>query len=285
MEQVTRTPVFASLLDAMARGAAYKWLEYTTLNEKFNVLPKDYPGQDVYPRLCAIGLGWGAMAMNMGADNEPYPVIQQHLSTDAALFKHMPIVLRLVDDDLTPTQRARYCMRTLVTFHGKNYYAYYLKWVNFAQADNNLFLKIKREDGTVEVQPYVYSEANLNPTPVDLQSPGVNLLKGQSVISSTIITLPLDDFDINEIRKAALIIKQATGRAIVSEVCLVTGARKPIDVPVAGGGIVRMEECQGAQIAAFVGANYAFDFLNRSLTEQLELGISEPLFNIEGVNA
>lgn len=284
MDNITRTPYFASLLDAMARGGIYKWLEYTTLNEKFNVLPKQYPATNIYPRLRAIGLGWGGMGMTMGADNEAYPIIGQHLSTDAALFKHVPIVLRLPEDDLSIAQRARYFLRAPYQLDGKTYWAYYLKKADFSQEENNMYIKRKLADGTIVIDNFVPSEANLNPTRIDLQDPGVNLLKGQSVVSSTIINLPLDDFDINEIRKAALLIKKASGRAIVSEICLVTGHTAQVDVPVAGGGTVRMEEIIGAQIAAFIGANYAFDYLNQSLIEQLELGIAEPLFNIEGQN-
>lgn len=284
MDNITRTPLLGSLLSAMLRGANYDWLEFTTLNEKFNVLPKQYPPAGTYPKLCAIAIGWGAMDMEIGADGEKTPFIRQHAATDFACFRHLPYVLRRQNEDLTAAQRERYFMRVAVNYHGEDYWAYYLKRQDFTQDPVKLYIK-KTVDGQVIVEEYIPSNANLNPVPVDLTEAGANLLRGQSVLSSTIVELPFDDFDINEIVKAAKIIKQATGKAIISEIGLVTGGMQNIDIPVAGGGTVRFTEIIGAQLATHISTNYGLDFINRSLREQIELGISEPLFKFEGDNS
>lgn len=283
MEHVTRTLWFSDLQSAMVRGAAYKWLKYTTLNEKFNVLPLQYPGAQAYTKLGYIALGRGGLGMETGADGQNYPKILQHKSTDAALFNHMPFSLRLLDNDLPAQYRARYALRQQVEYNGTAYWAYWLKRVDFSQADTDLFLKQTLADGTVTTTDVVPDESNLNPTPTDLTESGTNLLSGYSVIASTIISLPLDDFDIAEIRAASQIITQAADRAIVSELALCTGADQVINAS-SGTGTFPFTEAMGVQIATFVQALYPLDYINESLTDNLELGISEPLFQLEGVN-
>jgi hypothetical protein len=283
MEHVTRTAYFSALQSAMVRGGAYQWLQYTTLNEKFGVMPGEYPPAGVYPTLGYIAIGRGGLDMNTGADGQVYPDVLQHKSTDAALFNHMPFSLRLPDDDLPADRRNRYAMRVQKTFNGLTYWAYYLKRVDFTQAATDLFIKQVLDSGDTTVTDFVPDESNLNPTPVDMSDAGTNLLAGYSVIASTIITLPLDDFDIAEIRAASQIITQATGRAIVSELALCTGASKQINAPTQTGTFPFLEAV-GVQVATFVQSLYPLDYINTSLNDQLELGISEPLFRLEGQN-
>jgi hypothetical protein len=284
MEHVTRTLWFSDLQSAMVRGAAYKWLKYTTLNEKFNVLPLQYPGGTSYTKLGYIALGRGGLGMATGADGSQYPKLFQHQSTDSACFNHMPFSLRLLNNDLPAEYRARYALRQQVEYNGNAYWAYWLKRVDFTQADTNLFLKQVLADGTVTTTNVVPDQSNLNPTPVDLTESGANLLAGYSVVASTIISLPLDDFDISEIRAASQIITQASGRAFVSELALCTGADQVIQAQ-SQTGTFPFTEAVGVQVATFVQAMYPLDYINESLTDNLELGISEPLFQLEGVNA
>lgn len=283
MEHVTRAACFSKLQSAMVRGAAYTWLPYTTLNEKFNVLSGQYPPAGTYPVLSYIALGRGGLGMSIGADNKPYPEIFQHKSTDTALFEHMPFVLRLPENDLPAERRARYAMRAPLAIGGVTYWAYWLKRVDFSQAETDMFIKHVLPDGSVDTQNWVPDNSNLNPTPVDLSDSGTNLLAGYSVVASTIIALQLDAFDINEIRNASQIIKGSGGKAIASEVALCTGAARQINAP-SQTGTFPFLEAVGVQVASFLQALYALDFLNTGLTDQLELGISEPLFKLEGVN-
>lgn len=284
MEHVTRTAYFSQLQSAMVRGGAYKWLEHSTLNEKFQVLPKEYTPGGVYPILSYLAIGRGALGMFAGADGQPDMMIHQHKSTDAALFEHMPFVLRTLDNDLPAERRNRYALRQQVEFFGILYWAYWLRRVDFSQADTDLFLKRVLPDGSTQVDDFVPDESNLNPTPVDLSDSGTNLLAGYSVIASTIIDIPLDDFDINEIRNASQIIKRATGKANITEIALCTGGVKQIQAQ-SPTGTFPFNEAIGVQVASHVQALYALDYINEALTDKLELGISEPLFRLEGVNA
>lgn len=281
MEHVTRSAYFSALQSCMVRGGVYKWLPYTTLNEKFNVLPGEYPPAAVYPTLGFIAIGRGGLKMGVDADGEPFPDIGQHRSDDAALFNAMPIVLRLIDDDLPIGRRGNYAMRQRLNIKGSDYWAYWLKRHDFSQADSDLFLKTVLENGEVRVDPFVPSQENLNPVRVDLSESGSNILKGQSIISSTLITIPLDAFDINEIRNASKIIKGTDGKANVSEIAICTGALKQILAPGQSGTFPFMEGI-GVQIASTIKALYPLDYINQALTDQLELGISEPLFKFEG---
>jgi hypothetical protein len=284
MEHVTRTLWFSDLQSAMVRGAAYKWLKYTTLNEKFNVLPLQYPGAGAYTKLGYIALGRGGLGMETGDDGQQYPKILQHKSTDGACFNHMPFSLRTLDNDLPAERRSRYALRQQVEYNGTAYWAYWLKRVDFSQANTDLFLKQTLADGSSTVTAVVPDQSTLNPTPTDLTESGTNLLAGYSVLASTIISLPLDDFDIAEIRAASQIITQRADRAIVSELALCTGADQVINAP-SQQGTFPFTEAVGVQVATYVQALYPLDYINQSLTDNLELGISEPLFQLEGVNA
>lgn len=284
MEHVTRSAYFSKLQSAMVRGGDYNWLEYSTLNEKFQVLPKVYPTAKAYPTLQYLAIGGGGMKTGLGADGDTEIIISQHKTTDAALFKHMPFSLRLTTDDLPVERRNRYAMRVPVQIRGISYWAYYLKRVDFSQADTDLFIKRVLPDGSTETDEFVPDESNLSPVPVDLSDSGTNLLAGYSVLASTIIELPLDAFDIAEIRNASLIINQKSGKATVTEIAICTGSSQQISAVGQGGNFPFMEAI-GVQIASFVQALYALDYINQNLTDQLELGISEPLFKLEGVNA
>lgn len=284
MEHVTRTLVFSALQSAMVRGAAYKWTQYTTLNEKFNVLPREYPAAAVSTPLSYLAIGRGGLDMEVGADGNKYPAILQHKSTDCALFNHMPFALRLPEDDLEPEYRNRYAMRVQVTINGVIYWAYYLKRVDFSQADTDLLIKrVLPDNGGTQVTDWVPDESNLNPVPEDLSESGANLLAGYSAIASTIVTLPLDTYDINQIRNASKIITGETGRAIISEAAICTGTTKLIQAPSQLGSFP-FNEALGVMCAAYMQTLYPLDQINESLTDQLELGISEPLFRVEGVN-
>lgn len=284
MEQVTRTAYFSQLQSCMVRGAPYKWLKYTTLNEKFNVLSGVYPPAGTYPVLSYVALGRGALKMNTGADGEADPNILQHQSTDGGLFNYMPFSMRTLDNDLPTERRSRYAMRVQVPLNGVTYWAYYLKRVDFSQADSDLFIKHVLASGEVQVTEFIPDNTTLNPTPVDLSSSGTNLLAGYSVIASTIVPIPLDDFDIAEIRAASQIIKQATGKATISEIALCTGSTQQIAAPGQNGSTFPFVEAIGVQVASYLKALYALDYINTALTDELELGISEPLFQLEGIN-
>lgn len=284
MEHVTRTAYLSQLQSAMIRGGIYKWLPHSTLNEKFNVIPGEYPPAGVNPIMSYLTIGRGALGMFAGADGKPDVRIMQHKSTDAALFEHMPFVLRTLDNDLPPERRGRYALRQRVEFFGIQYWAYWARRVDFSLADTDLFLKQVLADGSVRLDDFVPDESNLSPVPQDMSDTGTNLLAGWSVVASTIIALQLDVFDISEIRNASTIMKRATGKSTITELGLCTGAVKQIQAPGANGTFA-FNEAIGVQIAAHVQALYALDFLNQSLDDQLELGISEPLFQLEGVNA
>lgn len=283
MEHVTRSAYFSTLQSCMVRGGAYKWLPFTTLNEKHNILPGEYPPAAVYPTMGFIALGRGGLKLSIDADGETSPVIKQHKSTDSALFNQMPIVLRLLDDDLPIERRGNYALRQKVNIKGNDYWAYWLKRHDFSTADSDMFLKKALGNGEYDVKPFVPDQSNLNPVAEDLSEAGSNLLAGISVVSSTMITIPLDQFDINEIRNASKIIKGIDGKATVSEIAICTGTLKQV-IAQGQGGTFQFMEAIGVQIASFIQALYPLDFINQNLTDQLELGISEPLFKVEGQN-
>lgn len=284
MENITRTAYFSNLQSAMVRGGKHKWLPYTTLNQHFGVLNGTYPPDYNYPKLNFMAIGRGGLRMGMGADNEADAIVLQHQSTDSGLFTYMPFVLRRTDDDLPPERRARYAMRTLLPIKGIQYWAYWLKVVDFASPESDLFIKRVLPNGDIKVDAFVPDQSNLTPTPVDLSDSGANLLAGYSALSSTTITLPLDMFDIAEIRNASKIMKGVGGKTNISEVAICTGSLQQIQAQGPNGTFPFMEAI-GVQIASFIQALYPLDYINVALNDQLEIGISEPLFKLEGVNA
>jgi len=156
-----RTMYGINLQMDMLLGKPHKSLVNTTLNEKFQILPlKDIP-EGTYPKLNYIVVGIGG---NDIIDDSAYK-FSKHRSIDAALFKHVPFVIRTLDNDLLPEDRIKYRLRRLEIINGIEYVVYYAKAFTGYTCRDGLFEISSRSDvHTLEFLNTNSSEF-LNPIP------------------------------------------------------------------------------------------------------------------------
>lgn len=282
MESIVRTVYSGFLQSCQLWGVPFKMIENTTLNEKFEILAGTAPTSQEMPRMIYLALGRGGHGFSVDGDGSPIPVPKQHKATDAAAFKHIPFVLREVNNDLTITQRTRYGLRREETHNGIRYYAYYLRRLSLDGVSPSMLYKHVAEDGTVSTRPFVPDSTNLNPTPPDLTPEGVNVLSGDYVTSSMLVNLTFTAADVKELLDASNIIYGARNKGVVSEVLLVSGVDKNIQVT-SGTAQINFNEVICAQVCSFISSFYQLIYHTKGFEIVLDGGSTEPLFKIDPI--
>lgn len=289
MKLITRTAYGGFLQTTQLTGRPFALVPNTTLNEKFGVLAGQIPAAGTIPFLdyFVIGNGghkWSSTTTSTGQQiGKPEPV--QHKATDAALYNQIPFVLREPANDLTQAQMLAYRLRVPLVVNGVNYIAYYAKAFDYTGVAAQMQLTTVNPDGSTTVTPFVPDSSNLNPTPPDLSSTGVNVVTGQYVTSSAKLPLNLTANDQQELLNVANILYQDPELAIISEIGLCSG----VDKQVAGGGsgqpTFNYTEALVCQIVSFFNSFYAMEYADDGIQVLLDVGATEPLLKIAGVNA
>jgi hypothetical protein len=274
-ENITRTVYGAVVQTTLFLDQLFDLVQNTTLNEKFGV--QQGVSSSVTPTLNYYGIGIGGHTMTAGTDGIYLPTPLEHEPTDAALFKHLPFVLRLPTNDLSQAEQAAYAMRTTLTVGGVNYIAYYLKRLDYSTTQVQMQLKSVASDGTVSTTTFTPTTSNLNPVANPLATSGVNLTTGDYVTSTAKVTIAFTVNDITELLNAANIIYGDPSYALISELCLVSGVDKPITVTTTTGASYTFLEAIMAQVASFVNTLIPVRFLNSEVDIVLDLGATEAL--------
>ena len=156
-----RTMYAIDLQMNMILGRPHKSLINTTLNEKFNILPLEDVPENAYPKLDYLVIGIGGTEM---VDGTPY-MFSKHQAIDAALFQHVPYIMRTIDDDLLPEERNNYRLRTLETINGIEYIVYYMKKITNYVCRDNLFEVTSKNDIHILTPMNTNTYELLNPVP------------------------------------------------------------------------------------------------------------------------
>ena len=121
---------------SMLLGRDYMTKPNTTLNEKFDVLADVNVPEGMYPKLQYYCIGIGGDQLSESVSGFP---VSEHSPMDAALFEQIPFVIRPIQQDLTPTERANYRFRVIETIKNETYVCYYLKVIpKIAKLEFNL---------------------------------------------------------------------------------------------------------------------------------------------------
>lgn len=261
-------------------GLPYTIKNNSTLNERFGIQTGILPDADVIPtmRYFCIGNGGHKMSIGAGGISKTEPV--QHRGTDAACFSPIPFVLREPNDDLSVSQRAQYALRRQETHQGTTYYAYYLKRLDFTSVASGMKL-ININEGVETVAPFVPDSSNLNPTPPDLSSSGVNLVSGDYVSASANLSIVLNEFDVEELKNVANVIYEDEAYAIISEIGLCSGVDKTVTAPASGGTTINFNEAIVVQIVSHINTFQPMVYSNNGSEILLDCGATEPLFVLE----
>lgn len=270
MENIVRTVYGAVVQTSLLTGTPIDYAAFTTLNEKFGIQATTLPTQLQRPVLGYLVVGNGGHLIKTGADSTMVPVIVQHKTTDSALFRHMPLVLRETNDDLTAPQQQNYALRKLENHDGIDYYAYYAKRLTLSNTVVQMELKTV-SGGITTTVPFVPNSSNMNPIPVVVPPGGANSTSGSYVTATDKINIEFTDWEIAEYLNVAKVIYGDDDFAIISEIGLCTGVDKPAGT---------FNEVIGCQIATHLGCYYAMKQLQNGLDILVDVGVTEPLYNI-----
>lgn len=126
----------------------------TTLNYKYNVAPTIKPVGP--PKIRYFGIGIGGRYI---ADDAALTAVFKSKLTDMDLYRPIPFRLVPIDEDISAAERAQYRMRVRMTVRDVEYYAYYLKMIEFI---NDISL-VRVNPATFAEEPYEIDPVNLNP--------------------------------------------------------------------------------------------------------------------------
>lgn len=279
MRIITRTVWGASLQTSLLLGLPYNPQEKSTLNEKFDIEPNsDLRG--TIPHVKYFSIGNGGHRVIQGADGIPYTSPINHRASDAALFNHLPFVLREPSDDLTIDQREHYALRRRETINGKPYIAYYLKRMNLSTVEMML-QHTNVVEGNATTTPFEPSNGNLNPEHPELPNEGVITTDGNYLTSSAIVPVLFDANDVEELVNVSRVLYDNEERAAISEIGLCSGVDRVVTTEGVGGQF-NYRESIGVQVATHITGYYPVGYTNRGFDLQIEAGATEPMLG-EGV--
>lgn len=278
MQIVTRSLWGAELQASLALDLPYTLRENTTLNQKFGVeANQGLEPNGKKPSIKYLAIGKGGHKNSIGADGTPFTSPLQHDPSDAALFDHIPFVLREVDNDLSVAERTGYALRVPTTINGKNYFAYYLKRLDLSTVNTKLY-KTTVIDGVSTTVNYTPTSDNLNPEKPEMPNTGVITTSGDSLSVSALVELLFTEQDAANLVEVADIMFGNPMLAVISEMALCSGIDKVVTGPGPGNTQINYNEVIGAQIATFISTYYSIAFSNKGFDLILELGATEPLF-------
>lgn len=280
ISKITRTVYGARIQNMQYSGLPYSHVPNTTLNEKFNIHPGVVPDNNAIPHTRYFAIGNRGHENRTGADGQPYTVPRKHDPQDAALYGHLPFVLRRPSEDLLPNERMNYAMRRFETIEGQTYVAYYLKRLDLGSVSPNMLINTT-VDGVTTSLPFVPTGANLNPVPGPIPPEGVVSTDGVTISSSSILELGFTERDVSEFMDAINILYENPYYGVISEIALVAGADKvvPLLNP-DGSSSGQFNEVVAATVMTHVCDYYPVAFANRGFDFNLNVGAAEPLFSV-----
>lgn len=279
MKLVTSHIMGIRLQDLNLLGLQYSNVPNTTLNELFGVQAGVAVDPGKYPDMAYLAIGNGGHTVATTADGLAYPQLKNHDPQDCALISHLPFVLCLPNEDLSPAVQSNYGMRTPVTINGINYIAYYLRKLDLTNTQVQMLLNTVNNGVTSSV-PWVPNSGNLHPTGAIPPSTGVVVTSGQYVSVQAVVQVALADADIQNLMNVAQILYGNTGLAIISEMALVAAQPKLITAQQQGSGTLTYTEAVGAIICSSMSAFYHLPSLNDSLTLAFDVGGAESLYGV-----
>lgn len=275
MESITRTVYAASIQTNLFLKTAQAYPDNTTLNEKFGINARILPATTDTPSLNCYVIGNRGHQTVVGAEGIAKTEPVQHRATDAALYGHIPFVLRPMNNDLSQTDRAKYALRTEEVHDSIRYAAYYARRLDKTNMVTQMLVKTVT-NGVETTTPFVPNSSNLNPVPPVVSSTGVNTTDGSYVSAVATLTIAISEAEAAELLNVAKVLYKDEGYAIISEIGLVTSVDKVVNITSTAGNF-SMNEIIVAQIAAFSPAMIPVNFNPSGADVVLNVGSTEPL--------
>lgn len=272
MKTMTRTVYGSALQAAKYLGIPHVIVPKTTLNEKFNIQQTMMPNPGETPANNLYVIGNGGHRVIIGAGEIPYTDPIDHDASHAALYKHLPFVVRFAENDLTLEQRKMYGLREEMVLESRKCFVYWAKWLNVK--DTKVAME-KTVDGVTV--PFIPNTDNLNPTPPSIPNTGTTQTTNAYLAVSAPVTIEFTAFDVAELQNACKIMFGNEQLAIVSELGIVSSIPRPVTIKTTGGASVQFTEAVCAQVGAIISAYHNTSENSEGFIKELELGEAEPL--------
>lgn len=260
----------------------FRVIAHTTLNEKFGVQNGIVPSATEIPnvRYMVIGnMGHYTVKADDGSDETENRI---HRSNHAALYNHIPFVLREVNDDIPAGQRDLYCLRTAESHNGKNYIAYYGRRIDVAGVQPSL-LEIEIINGIPTTKPYTPTVDDLNPVPPEISNNGTVIGSNRNISASAIVRVSLTADEIIEITNAHRIRTNSQRSPVISEIGLCSGVDRRVDASGSGGAFQYLEVI-ACQVNVFIATNHPIGYNSNGLNLTFDIGGVEPTLGDKAVN-
>ena len=277
MNNIVRSVYGSYLQTCLLMNLPFAVKANSTLNEKFGIQNGVMPDIGTLPSMRYFAIGNGGHKMSIGAGGIAKPEVVQHKGSDAALYNHLPFILREPTNDISAVDRANYALRRMETHNGTTYVAYYLKRINFDNVVAGMEYTAVNA-GVSNTTAFTPDSSNLNPTPPDLSNTGVNVVSGDYVSATAKLMIALSDSDVAELLNVSQVIYQDDGYAIISEVALCSGIDKVVTSPGSGNSTINFNEAIAVQVVSFINTFYPLKFAAQGIDLALDMGATEPLY-------
>ncbi len=247
----------------------------STLNQKFDLFPNEIFNSGETPTVKYLTIGNGGHTASMGVDGLPLINPVPHSPRHAALYNHLPFIIREVTEDLTPGERLLYRLRVPRTIDGVNYMCYYAKVLDLSMVEPKIELR-NNTDGIITATDFTPSLADLNPVKPVIPVNGNITSTGNYLASTAKIEFVMNEAEITELLNACNIIYGSDNYAFISEIGLCSGVDRSLmgnfgDPPSA------YTEAVGVQIMNFISTAIPAYALSTSITQTIDVGSTSPL--------
>lgn len=276
METTVKT-IYANYLQlCKMRNAAFTVIDFSTLNNKFDVNASVTIPNDTYPVLEYITMGNGGTQMFSNTSiQEPI-----HSPKYASLYNHVPFIMRPVDNDLTPAEISNYRLRVTNIHNGIEYASYYAKKISAFTSPLIYNLNITKDEITATT--YIPDQLNLFPEPI-LNAP--NMLEDHTnyIAITDSIGFSLTTEEIQEMVNAHEILNGPGSELLITEIGLCSALEASF-IRSTGNPVVDSSytDIYATQINYFIAVHYLLNDIASSsgdINKRLQIGISEPILD------
>ena len=247
----------------------------STLNQKFDLFPNEIFNSGETPTVKYLTIGNGGHTASMGVDGLPLINPVPHSPRHAALYNHLPFIIREVSEDLTPGERLMYRLRVPRTIDGVNYMCYYAKVLDLSMVEPKIELR-NNTNGIITATDFSPSLADLNPVKPVIPVNGNITSTGNYLASTAKIEFVMNEAEITELLNACNIIYGSDNYAFISEIGLCSGVDRNL-MGNFGGPPSAYTEAVGVQIMNFISTAIPAYALSTSITQTIDVGSTSPL--------
>ena len=247
----------------------------SSLNQKFDLFPNEIFNSGEIPTVKYLTIGNGGHTTSMGVDGLPLINPVSHSPRHAALYNHLPFIIREVTEDLTPAERLMYRLRVPRTIDGVNYMCYYAKVLDLSMVEPKIELR-NNTNGIITATNFTPSLADLNPVKPVIPVNGNITSTGNYLASTAKIEFVMNETEITELLNACNVIYGSDNYAFISEIGLCSGVDRSL-MGNFGGPPSAYTEAVGVQIMNFISTAIPAYALSTSITQTIDVGSTSPL--------